>query len=145
MSKNMDLPDINVWLSISVEDHPHHDRAVEYWKNERSDQIGFCRVTMLGFVRLLCNKHVMADDPMTIQEAYGAYLTLLESSSIVFLSEQSNVDNLLSDLVKNSESISRIWTDIYLAAFAMTSNLRIVSFDSDFQQFNKLNFLHLRN
>jgi len=139
----MDLPDINVWLAITIEDHPHHDRAVAYWKNNRSAQIGFCRMTMLGYVRLLCNKHVMAGNPMTTQEALDAYESLLQKPSIIFLREPVNIDPILAELVRDNHLNPNIWSDTYIAAFAIAAKLRVVSFDSDFKQFSNLNALIL--
>jgi predicted nucleic acid-binding protein len=37
-----------------------------------------------------------------------------------------------------------MWTDAYLAAFAITSGSRLVSFDADFARFPGLHFLHLK-
>ena len=36
-----------------------------------------------------------------------------------------------------------LWTNAYLAAFAMVGNCRLVSFDADFKRFDGLDFLHL--
>ena len=38
---------------------------------------------------------------------------------------------------------SRRWTDCALAAWASASNMRLVSFDRDYEQFPGLSFLHL--
>lgn len=140
----MDLPDINVWLAISLEDHPHHDRAVDYWKHERTAQLGFCRITMLGYVRLLCNKHLMAGKPMNTQEALDAYRSLMQKPSIAFCREPVKTDQILTELVHDNDLNPKIWTDTYIAAFAISSKLRVVSFDFDFNQFPKLDFLHLK-
>jgi predicted nucleic acid-binding protein len=36
------------------------------------------------------------------------------------------------------------WTDAYLAAFAMASGSRLVTFDAHFHRYPGLEFLHLR-
>ena len=38
-----------------------------------------------------------------------------------------------------------MWTDSYLAAFALASKSRLVSFDGDFNCFAGLDFLHLKH
>ena len=38
---------------------------------------------------------------------------------------------------------SRMWSDAYLAAFAVTGDLRMVTFDRDFNRFTGLNCLRL--
>ena len=40
-----DLPDINVWLALSIKEHPHHDSAKAYWSDLSFARIWFCRVT----------------------------------------------------------------------------------------------------
>ena len=37
-----------------------------------------------------------------------------------------------------------LWTDAYLASFAIACGCRLVSFDADFVRFPGLNFLHLQ-
>jgi uncharacterized protein len=59
----IDLPDINVWLAFSVADHVHHQRARLYWYEESGDQLAFCRVTALGFLRLSTNPMAMSGQP----------------------------------------------------------------------------------
>jgi predicted nucleic acid-binding protein len=39
----------------------------------------------------------------------------------------------------------KLWTDAYLAAFAVAGNHRIVTFDGDFQEFPGLNLLLLQS
>ena len=54
-----------------------------------------------------------------------------------------NVDaTLLSD---TADFPNRLWTDAYLAAFAITTGCRLVSFDADFQRFPALLLLHLNS
>jgi predicted nucleic acid-binding protein len=48
-----DLPDVNVWLSLTVKEHAHHLAAQQYWHETAADRVMFNRVTMLGLVRLL--------------------------------------------------------------------------------------------
>ncbi|MEO7416556.1 MAG: VapC toxin family PIN domain ribonuclease, partial [Thermoanaerobaculia bacterium] len=69
MAGLIDLPDINVWLAFSVVDHPHHQRARRYWYEESGDQLAFCRLTSLGFLRLATNATVMGGQPLTVPQA----------------------------------------------------------------------------
>jgi len=54
-----DLPDTNVWLALAAEEHPQHAAARAYWAGAHAGDGGdtpflwFCRLTMLGMVRLL--------------------------------------------------------------------------------------------
>jgi len=55
----LDVPDLNLWLALIDPDHAHHARARYYWETEAAPDIGFCRVTMLGLLRLLTNSRAM--------------------------------------------------------------------------------------
>ena len=53
------LPDVNVWIALAVSGQVHH-RTASVWLEEAGDEIiTFCRVTQLGFLRLLTNQRVM--------------------------------------------------------------------------------------
>ncbi|MDP1902558.1 MAG: hypothetical protein Q8K96_19230 [Rubrivivax sp.] len=67
-----DLPDVNVWLALAVQEHPHHAAARQYWANEAAARLHFCRVTMLGLVRLLTQPRLMG--PATMRRYVGAGL-----------------------------------------------------------------------
>lgn len=73
----IDVPDLNLWLALADPDHEHHDRARFYWETESALEIAFCRVTMLGFLRLLTNTRVMHGAPMSSAEAWEAYNVML--------------------------------------------------------------------
>jgi predicted nucleic acid-binding protein len=54
-----------------------------------------------------------------------------------------NTERYFSALTLSPELPHSLWTDAYLAAIALAAGCRMVSFDSDFQRFPDLNFLHL--
>jgi toxin-antitoxin system PIN domain toxin len=138
----MDIPDINVWLALVDENHMDHAAALNYWNQARSDQLGFCRITILGFMRLSTQARVLSRT-MTNPEAWGIYQRYLATPNLVFLAEPSNLEPHLLALTKDTGLPDRYWTDAYLAAFTLAANARLVSFDSDFSRFAGLNFLHL--
>jgi predicted nucleic acid-binding protein len=52
------LLDINTWIALTVETHPQH-KAARQWYGEVELLVGdlvFCRQTELGFVRLVTQK-----------------------------------------------------------------------------------------
>ena len=65
----IDILDLNLWLALIDPDHAHHARARRYWEHEAAAEIAFCRVTMLGLLRLLTNSRVMHGAPFTLAEA----------------------------------------------------------------------------
>ena len=51
------LLDVNVWIALAAERHTHH-RVARYWfSNLQDEKLAFCRLTQLGFLRLLTNIH----------------------------------------------------------------------------------------
>ena len=48
-----DLLDVNVWLALADSDHTHHGVASTYWMEQEASEVAFCRVSMMGFLRLI--------------------------------------------------------------------------------------------
>ena len=147
-----DLPDINVWLALAVEEHPHHAAAKQYWDNVQAQPAGernlwFCRVTMLGLVRLLSQPKVMGLGVLNLMQAMALYQQFRAVASVDLLIEPKQCDSVLQGLVvahsTNQPLPTRLWTDAYLAALAQSSGARLVSFDQDFTRFDKTNQLIL--
>ena len=72
MGSHADLPDVNVWLALSLPDHPHHPRAQRYWFDESGGQVAFCRIAALAYVRLSTLPKVVGE-PLTVAGAWQAY------------------------------------------------------------------------
>ena len=64
------LPDINVWIGLTVIEHEQHLEAIRWFESATGDTLAFCRVTQMGFLRLLTNTHVMKGDALTPQAAW---------------------------------------------------------------------------
>jgi uncharacterized protein len=147
-----DLPDINVWLALAVEEHPHHASAKQYWNSVQAKPIGerklwFCRVTMLGLVRLLSQPKVMGQGVLNLVQAMGLYQQFRTVPGVDLIAETKQCDSVLQGLVvthsANQPLPTRLWTDAYLAALAQNSGVRLVSFDQDFTRFDQTNQLIL--
>lgn len=144
MAGLIDLPDVNVWLAFSVADHEHHQRARQYWYEEAGEQLAFCRVTALGFLRLSSNASAMGGQPLTVPQAWQAYLAFRRLPEVLMADEPEDCDAWLERWAQGSRPTPRQWTDAYLAAFARSSGFRIVSFDKDFTVFDDLDLFHLK-
>jgi hypothetical protein len=138
-----DLPDLNVWLALTDPDHQHHEKARRYWEAEAAPQVAFCRVTMLGLLRLLTHPKVMHGSPFTPEEAWLAYRSFLALPEVAFLSENPLLERQFVAWTDTATFAHQRWTDAWLAAQAFTTGSRLVSFDSDFLTFPGLSFLHL--
>jgi uncharacterized protein len=56
------LSDVNVWVAFASDWHVHHPVAKSWLEGLGTEQIAFCRITDLGFLRLLTNSRVMGED-----------------------------------------------------------------------------------
>ena len=137
-----DLPDINIWLALVDKRHVHHVLASNYWADPAVQSRGFCRITANGFLRLSTQAKVFPN-PLSPHEAWITYRQFLAIPSIRWLPEPKKLDESYCALSCAPGFPQHLWTDAYLAAFAMGSGCRLVSFDSDFKRFSGLNFLHL--
>ena len=140
-----DLPDLNVWLALADPDHEHHARAKRYWETESASRLSFCRITMLGLLRLLTNRKVMRNAPFTAAQAWLAYRSFLALPEVNFLSESSGAESQLASWTDSPMFAPVLWTDAWLAALALSSRCRLVSFDAGFRNFSGVSFLHLKN
>lgn len=145
-----DLPDINVWLALAVHEHPHHQAALSYWATAQAERtcegaaaarafagpsLWFCRVTMLGLVRLLCQPKAVGPGALDTRAAWTLYAQYRALPHIGLLPEPVGCDDALRTLVGAGSLPPRLWTDAYLAALSMSAGLRLVTFDRDFERF----------
>ena len=141
MGEPIDLPDVNIWLALCVPDHPHHPRAHRYWHDQSTSEVAFCRVTSLAVLRLLTQPVVMGGEPLTVRQSWQVYRAFRELPEVVFAPEPAACESLLEGWATKDDPPARLWTDAYLAAFAMAGTYRLVSFDRDFTRFPGLNLL----
>lgn len=137
-----DLPDVNVWLALVDENHVHHSAAQHYWQHQAASSVAFCRVSMLGFLRLSTHRSVLSR-PLFPAEAWGIYQQYLDAVDVCFLDEAPALEEAFKELTCQSGFSQYLWTDACLAAFARSVGCRLVSFDSDFARFPNLDFLLL--
>ena len=137
-----DLPDINVWLALAVEEHPHHAAARGYWLSACASgtapapTLWFCRVTMLGLVRLLCQPKVVGEGALALDQALALYARFRAIPDVGLLADAEGCEARLQALVTAAAPLPpRLWTDAYLAAMAQSAGLKLVSFDTDFRRF----------
>lgn len=124
------LPDVNVWIALAAEQHIHY-RVARYWfSNAPNENLAFCRITQLGFLRLLTNKHVMHEEVMRPGLAWQAYHALRSDRRIRYLAEPIELRENWQAFTEGSLSPQNLWTDAYLCAFAHAARLTLVTFDA---------------
>jgi toxin-antitoxin system PIN domain toxin len=124
------FPDINVWVALAYRGHQHHSVAAS-WFDRVNHTAGFCRLTQLGFLRLLTHPAVMADEVKTQREAWKAYDRLTADPRVVFYSELDieAVEDEFRRLTMTVRSTPQQWPDAYLTAFARAGDLILVTLD----------------
>lgn len=137
-----DLPDLNIWLALVVLEHPHHGLARQYWDDSATARaLGqkwhFCRATMLGLVRLLCQPKIMGEGVLSLAQAHSTYRQLRDMEGVAFCPDTESADAVLAawSMEAAKPMPARLWPDAWLAATAETAGLRLVSFDVDFKRF----------
>ncbi len=112
--------------------HVHHRPAAQWFNGLDEDgRMLFCRFTQLGLLRLLTSQAVMGpDDVMTQRAAWLAYDRWQEDERVGFLDEPVDLETRFRALTRLRHPAPKDWADSYLAAFAGTSDLTLVTFDS---------------
>ena len=108
-----DLPDINVWLALVDENHIHHTTASQYWHDQLNHQAAFCRITMLGLLRLSTHPQILSRT-LTHEEAWGIYRQYLANPAVCFLAEPATTEAQFATLSLAINLPHRLWTDTYL-------------------------------
>jgi toxin-antitoxin system PIN domain toxin len=135
--------DANVWLALAVEAHTHHRRARSYWEQQAAPIAVFCRVTQMAFLRLLTNRAVMGSQVLSPSAAWAKTSDFMRLPEVELFDEPLGVEDAWSQFATAGRYSPNLWTDAYLAAFAVRAGLRLVSFDKGFSRFEGLNPLTL--
>lgn len=127
----MNLLDVNVWLASSWRNHESHDR-IAVWIREASEGLGMCRVTQMGFLRLSTLAAIAGTDTLTRRAAWLALDELRAQPNVVWLAEPDGLERAWRTISAGDDQSHKLWTDDYLAAFAQTMNLTLVTLDRSF-------------
>src|ERR1700676_3755787 len=92
------LPDVNVWLALVSRRQIHHEIAEGWFETAADDQVAFCRITQMGMLRLLTNRHAMGIDVLTQLEAWKSYRRLMSDARIRFMPEPVGVETTWHDV-----------------------------------------------
>jgi|SRR5262245_273747 len=139
----MFLPDVNFWLALNFDSHVHHP-AAKNWFDALTDQTCFfCRMTQQGFLRLATNPTVFGKYAVTLAQAWQQYDTYLSDSRISFANEPAGIESHWRSFTQQEAFSPKLWNDAYLAAFALTAQLQVVTFDTGFAQFKSVNSMVL--
>ncbi len=137
------LVDVNVIFPLLLSRHQYRDKAGEWFDSTTAGDVVLSRLARLGVLRLLCTTQVMGPDVLQPKDAIKALETLEADERIVLLHEPDGLDATLKRLVAARTATPNLWSDAYLAAFAILAKLQLVSFDRGYSKFSGLHFLLL--
>lgn len=134
----MHLADVNIWLSLVFEIHEHNPTVTAWFDNVEPGQVGICRHAQNGFLRLATNPAVFVEDAVSTSRAWDLYDALISDERVVFVSEPEGLERDWRAFTEGLGYYSKVWSDAYLAAFASTSGMTVVTLDKGFGQFRGL-------
>ena len=124
------LPDINFWLALYFDRHGHHPSANRWYRSlDPTPPLVFCRQTQLGFFRLLSSSVVMERGGHTQRQCWRVFDEWVENDQARFLNEPPGMTKLLRNRTSDEVVAPKMWMDAYLAAFAESAGLTLVTFD----------------
>ncbi len=132
------LPDVNVWIALTISGHVHHRTATAWLEEAEGEILTFCRVTQMGLLRLLTNQRVMAEDVFTTDRAWRLLERLRRHDRVIFSREPADLERTWQTMTKLHKTGANFWTDTYLAAFALNTGCTLVTFDRGFQKHKNL-------
>jgi len=130
---SLNFPDTNVWLALVWGRHSHADLARSWFEQAADEQFFFCRFTQLALLRLLTTEAVLGRDVLTMTSAWDVYDQCCADERIAFLTEPEALDAGLRSFSSGRRASPKLWADAYLAAFANTAGLKLVTFDRAFR------------
>ena len=125
------LVDVNVWVAVCTPGHVHHS-AARGWFESTEERCLFCRVTQMGFLRLITNPRVMDISVLSTEKAWSVYRALLEDTRIDYAAEPAGLEADWHKQTRGHTLGHNFWTDAYLAGFAAAANHTVVTFDRGF-------------
>lgn len=132
-------PDVNILVAASRQDHPHHQRALDWLEETIANNSGRPLVILpmvaSGFLRLVTHPKVFLA-PTPIDEALKFLRAVLNSQGVVMLllgNEWSKFERLCTFHSLTGNAIPDAW----IAAAASCNRLHLVTFDKDFRKLLK--------
>jgi uncharacterized protein len=119
---------MNVWLALASVEHIHSELARNWWENE-DGTIAFCRLTQLGFLRLMTTAAAMDGKPLTIAEAWRVYDRLYDDDRVSFVAEPVDVERTFREKAVGRTASPKVWADAWLLATAREAGGILVTLD----------------
>lgn len=135
------LFDTNVWIAAIFSTHPFHARSqTALTKRTAADPAVFCRSTQQSFLRLATTEALLkayGAGGLTNRDALVALSDLMTLPQVEDRPEPPGTVALWHRLAGRDTASPKLWMDAYLAAFALSGGISLVSLDHDFEGFEK--------
>ncbi len=128
----MTLLDVGPLLALVWRRHEAHERATT-WLDSTNEPSGICRVTAMGLLRLLSNPAVMSTDATSRRQAWEILDTVLSDERFEWCDEPSGITDKFRRLSATDDRSHKLWTDDYLAAFALSAATSLTTLDRKFR------------
>ena len=131
----MIVPDVNLVVYAYNEDAPFHAAAKTWWERCLSEEepVGLAWAVILGFVRLMSNRRVLARPLPAAEAVRHCRSWLAQPNARIILPGSTHMD-ILAGLLGGPVGPNLV-TDAHLAALAMEHQAELHSNDSDFARF----------
>jgi toxin-antitoxin system PIN domain toxin len=142
------LCDSSAWVALTLAPHANNAVAVAWFETVIEPQsVHFCRATQQSFLRLMTTAAVLAPyglSPLTNQQAWSAFGAFLADDRIMFQArEPAGLETFWRRFAERETASPKLWMDAYLAAFAQAGGYWLVTTDTAFTQFGRLDLLLL--
>lgn len=134
------LCDVNVLVAL-VHDAHEHSRAANRWLNgvRRRSSIFVCRVSQLGFLRVITSTRIFDRYALAPHEAWATYDEMVRDDRFAEVEEPEGMNSTWRALCERLQPGAVAGTDVYLAAFAIVADLELITLDRGFRRFPELN------
>lgn len=133
------LFDSNVWIAGVFTTHAFHRQArTALLEATPASPAVFCRSTQQSFLRLATTPALLkayGADGLTNRDALVALEALLALAQVCEREEPPGTVALWGRLAGLDTTSPKVWMDAYLAAFAISGALLLVTLDRDFKSF----------
>jgi toxin-antitoxin system PIN domain toxin len=122
-------------LALCFDRHIHHHQANSWLSQQGKGAVSLCRTTQLSLLRLLSYPAIMGSAACSQTQAWSTVDALCSDDRFGFRAEPSSLEVELRKLTSGPTISAKVWPDAYLAAFAISAGLTLVTFDGGFRQY----------
>ncbi len=139
------IPDINVLVGAFRAEAKHHT-SLRRWLDDvvRDDVVGLAPAVATGYVRVVTNRRIYADDTTPLEVALAHIESLRSNASVVDVTPGARHGDIFARLCQATGATGNLVADAAHAAVAIEHGATWVTTDTDFVRFPGLRYELLR-